>query len=77
MRVKVKAYADLQKYNPDKGEEFTVEIKEGASVKDLMQLLRLPEHRVMVVLKNERIGKEEDLLADGDAISFLPVVGGG
>ncbi|NWF93105.1 MAG: MoaD/ThiS family protein [Syntrophaceae bacterium] len=77
MRVKVKVYVDLQRYNPDKGEEFTVEIKEGSRVKDLMQLLQLPEHRVMLILKNERIGKEEDLLVDGDAISFLPVVGGG
>ena len=77
MRVKVKAYADLQKYNPEKGQEFFVEVKEGSNVKNLMQLLRLPEHRVMLVLKNERTVKEEDLLADGDAISFLPVVGGG
>jgi molybdopterin converting factor small subunit len=68
---------DLQRYNPQKGEEFIVEIKDGSNIKNLMESLGLPDYRVMLILKNERIGKEEDLLADGDAISFLPVVGGG
>ena len=77
MRVKVKPYADLQRYNPEKGEEFFVEIKEGSSVKDLMQFLGLPDHRVMVILKNDRKANEADPLADGDAVSFLPLVGGG
>jgi molybdopterin converting factor small subunit len=77
IRVKVKAYVDLQRYNPQKGEEFIVEIKDGSNIKNLMESLGLPDYRVMLILKNERIGKEEDLLADGDAISFLPVVGGG
>ena len=77
MRVKVKAYADLQKYNPEKGEEFFAEIKEGSSVKDLMQFLGLPDHQVMLILKNERKAKEDDPLADGDAVFFLPLVGGG
>jgi molybdopterin converting factor small subunit len=77
MRVKVKAYADLQRYNPKKGEEFIIEIKDGSNIKNLMESLGLPDYRVMLILRNERIVKEEDLLADGDAISFLPVVGGG
>ncbi len=77
IRVKVKASADLQRYNPEKGEEFIVEIKDGSNIKNLMESLGLPDYRVMLILKNERIVKEEDLLADGDAISFLPVVGGG
>jgi len=77
IRVKVKAYADLQRYNPEKGEEFIVEIKDGSNIKNLMESLGLPDYRVMLILKNERIVKEEDLLADGDRISFLPVVGGG
>ena len=77
IRVKVKAYADLQRYNPQKGEEFIVEIKDGSNIKNLMESLGLPDYRVMLILKNERIVKEEDLLADGDRVSFLPVVGGG
>jgi len=77
MRVKVKAYADLQRYNPQKGEEFIVEIKDGSNIKNLMESLGLPDYRVMLILKNERMAKEEDLLADGDRVSFLPVIGGG
>jgi molybdopterin converting factor small subunit len=77
IRVKVKAYADLQRYNPQKGEEFIVEIKDGSNIKNLMESLGLPDYRVMLILKNERIAKEEDLLADGDRVSFLPVIGGG
>jgi molybdopterin converting factor small subunit len=77
MRVKVKAYADLQRYNPQKGEEFIVEIKDGSNIKNLMESLGLPDYRVMLILKNERMAKGEDLLADGDRVSFLPVIGGG
>lgn len=77
MRVKVKAYAELQRYNPEKGEEFIVELAEGVSIKKLIQLLEVPDYRVMLVLKNGRKAAEDDLLAEGDAVHLYPVVGGG
>lgn len=77
IRVKVKAYAELQRYNPEKGEEFIIEMEEGSRVKNLMHLLKLPDHLVMFILKNERKANEDDALADGDAVFFYPVIGGG
>jgi len=77
IRVKVKTYAELQKYNPQKGEEFVLQMEEGSTLKNLMEILGVPDHRVMLVLKNGRKAAEGDLLAEGDAIHLYPVVGGG
>jgi len=75
--VKVKTYGELQRLNSPKGEEFVVELQEGASVKRLMEVLDLPNHQVMLVLKNGQKADEGDNLVDGDAVSLYPVVGGG
>jgi len=77
IRVKVKTYAELQKYGPKGKEEFVVDLTEGARVRDLMEFLKIPEHRVMLVLKNGKKATEEDPLSDGDAVFFYPVIGGG
>ncbi len=49
IRIKIKVYAELQGYNPEKGEEFTHEVQEGSTIKRLMESLKLPEHRVMLI----------------------------
>lgn len=77
IQVRIKAYAELQGYNPGKGEDFFWEIQERSTIRDLMKALRLPEHRVMLILKNEKKAKEEDPLSEGDAVFFYPVIGGG
>jgi len=75
--VKVKTYAELLRFNPRDGEEFIMELKEGASVKTLIEVLNLPVHQVMLVLKNGHKAEEDDILVDGDAVTLYPVVGGG
>ena len=77
IQVRVKTYAELQRYNPQRGEEFVVVLEEGSGIKRLMEFLEIPDHRVMLILKNGRKAAEEDSLADGDAVALLPVVGGG
>ena len=77
IRIKVKTYAELQQYNPQKGEEFTAQIKEGSTIRSLMELLGMPEHRVMFILRNGQKAKETECLADGDEVFFYPVIGGG
>ena len=77
IRVKVRAYADLQGYLLEKKEELVIELKGGSIIRDLMEFLKLPQHRVMLILKNEKKAKEEELLCDGDSVYFYPVIGGG
>ncbi len=77
IRVKVKTYAELQRYNPQRGEEFVVVLEEGSGIKRLMKYLEIPDHRVMLILKNGRRAMEDDLLAEGDPVHLYPVVGGG
>ena len=77
IRIKIKIYAGPQAYLPGKQEESIMQIREGSRVRDLMESLKMPEHRVMLILKNEKKAKEEDPLSDGDAVFFYPVIGGG
>ena len=77
IRIKIKVYAELQAYLPGKQEESVIQIREGARVRDLMESLKMPEHRVMLILKNGKKAKEEDRLSDGDSVFFYPVIGGG
>jgi sulfur carrier protein ThiS len=77
MRIKVKTYAELQQYSPQKGEEFTLEIQEGLTIRSLMEHLGMPEHRVMFILHNGQKAKETERLANGDQVFFYPVIGGG
>lgn len=77
MQVRIKTYAELQQYNPHQGEEFLLDIQEGSTIQSLMERLRIPEHRVMFILRNGQKTKETDRLKDGDEVSFYPVIGGG
>ncbi len=77
MWVKVKTYAELQQYSPQKGEEFTLQIQDRSTIRSLMESLGMPEHRVMFILRNGKKVKETDRLADGDQVFFYPVIGGG
>jgi molybdopterin converting factor small subunit len=77
IRIKIKVYAELQAYLPGKQEESIMQIREGSKVRDLMESLKMPEHRVMLILRNGKKAKEEDPLSDGDAVFFYPVIGGG
>lgn len=77
IRVKVNTYAELRRYGLQGREEFIVDLAEGARVRDLMESLEVPEHRVMLILKNGKKSTEEDPLSEGDAVVFFPVIGGG
>jgi len=77
IQVKVKTYAELQKYSPQKGEDFSAQIQEGSTIQGLLESLGIPEHSVMVILRNGQKVKETERLADGDEVFFYPVIGGG
>lgn len=77
IEVTVKLYAELEKYSPNQKDKFLVRLPDGSRLKELMDLLRIPAHQVMVIIKNGIKAKEEDSLKNGDEVIFLPIVGGG
>lgn len=77
IEVKVKLYGELEKYSPNQNEKFSVQLPDGACLKELLDFLKIPAHQVMLIIKNGIKAKEEDFLKSGDDIALLPIVGGG
>lgn len=86
MKVKVEYYATLRELLKIKWEE--VEVKEGASVSDLMEVLvslhgetlaqALNESRKLVNGRDvEGLGGLKIILKEGDVLSLFPPIGGG
>jgi sulfur carrier protein ThiS len=79
MQVVVRLYASMRIYAPhlSVGQPQIVEVPEGASAQDLMQVLGIPEDVTKILVINGR--KEElcYLLQEGDRIGIFSPVGGG
>ena len=77
--VQVKLFATLRRYYPDLGigEAMPVELKDEATVGQLIRNLELPADHVKVVFVNGVVRQEDHLLSEGDEAGIFPPVGGG
>ena len=79
MKVLVRLHATLRRPTPEGYQNrLSVELREGATVADLLQKLELglsPEHLLMVI--NRRRVEPEDTLVDGAEIDLFPPISGG
>ncbi|HHT18547.1 MAG: MoaD/ThiS family protein [Euryarchaeota archaeon] len=57
-------------------DEKQLDIDEGKTVKDLLQMIEIPVETV-VVKKNHSIIIEEEIIEDGDLIEVIKVIYGG
>lgn len=74
MIITVKLFATLRDYNEKK---FEYEVNVGTTIKDVVQLLKLPKDDVAIIMVN---GRGKDLayeLVAGDVLALFPPVGGG
>jgi len=74
MQVTVRLYATLGRNR--QGEE-TLQFDPGASARDVLKALGIPEDRVTLVFINGRHAEADQELREGDTIAFFPPVGGG
>ncbi|MGM0652943.1 MAG: MoaD/ThiS family protein [Bacillota bacterium] len=79
MEVSVVLYATLTRYHPgDKGNNpFTVEMPEGATVKDLLKEIGIKESETKQVFINHKTRPDDFVLEDGQKVAIFPPVGGG
>ena len=79
MKVKVQLYALLAKYLPSNAENKTaiMEFSDGASVKEILQELKIPEAMPKILLVNGRHAELDKPLAEGDTLSIFPPIAGG
>ena len=79
MQVTVTLYATLIRYHPEdkRNEPFTVELPEGATVKDLLDKLGIKEDEAKKVFIRHKSRPDDHPLEDGDKVAVFPPVGGG
>jgi sulfur carrier protein ThiS len=77
MKVSVILHSYLREHLPPEARGMaTLELPEGAKVKDVVARLQLPEHAIFAL--NERLERDRELaLKDGDSLRFLRAGAGG
>lgn len=75
MIVRVDLFADLRNFAEKSS--FEVDLEPGATVRELLLLLRIPEDLPMMVVVNEMMSSLDERLKDGDNVGLFPPMGGG
>ncbi len=73
--IDLKLFATLKKFEPQNATKFP--IKAGMSVKELLELLNLPYHKVKLIFINNVICDFSTILNGGERVGIFPPVGGG
>jgi len=77
MRIRVRLVGHLAKAGLPSGfDGGIVEIQEGASVADLLAVLRAERQAMLVTVRGRAVGREH-MLSERDVVSLVPPVGGG
>ena len=79
MEIQVRLFANLAAYGPPaaRGEAARVELPEGATVRDLLARLRIPDEGPRLLLVNGRDADAGATLKAGDVVDVLPPLVGG
>ena len=79
MRVEVRLFATLARYLPPGSREgaTTIDIPDGATVRELARGLGVPPDLERVILVNGRDASPDQPLHEGDVVSLFPPLAGG
>jgi molybdopterin converting factor small subunit len=79
MKVETILYASLAPLLPSgsAGNTCFLDVENGATISDLMEILNVPADSVKVVFLNGRHARESDPVKDGDRVAIFPPVAGG
>ena len=79
MKVEVALFATLSKYLPagTQNRRATLEVKDGATVRDILNRLGVPPDLPNILLVDGRQAPETTALKDGETLSVFPPLAGG
>jgi molybdopterin synthase sulfur carrier subunit len=80
MQIEIRLLTQLKQYlpQPDSGGSVrSLEIAEPATVRDVLEKLRIPHDIPKIIMINERQGSIDDGIAPLDRVTIFPPVGGG
>ena len=79
MNIRLKFYASLRKHLPgtEIGEEVELEIKQGSTIKDVIDSFLITEDLVKIIFVNGIHKKLDHILQENDLLVIFPPIGGG
>ena len=77
MKVRVDLYVNLKKYAPSGDSSFEIQIESGATIKTVLEVLKIPAEEKLVILINGRNADESDRLKEKDTITLYSPISGG
>jgi sulfur carrier protein ThiS len=79
MKIEVALYATLARYLPPDAQnrKASIEVKDGATVREVMNQLGIPQDLPNILLVNGRQAPEDAILKDGETLSIFPPLAGG
>jgi sulfur carrier protein ThiS len=75
--IYAESHAGMREYTADLGPEGGLEVPEGATVRDALTLLQVPQDKPVVILVNGRSRRFEHGLQPGDRMVFFQPLEGG
>jgi molybdopterin converting factor small subunit len=78
IKIEVRLFATLTAYLPGReGNAANMELPDGATVGDLVQMLAIPDDLPRVTLVNGRNAELDQRLLSGDVVTLFPPLAGG
>ena len=77
MQIRVIASGYLKKYTQSDSSVASIEIKDGATIRDLVTLLELPEEESFIIAINGQLVPFGHTLQPDDQVRIIPPVSGG
>ena len=79
MKIVVALFASLSKFLPPEAQNrrATIEVTDGATVREVLNHLGLPAESSNILLVNGRQARESTVLKDGETLSVFPPLAGG
>ncbi len=79
MKVEVRLFATLRPYLPPgaHGDAITLDMPAGATVRDVVELLKIPSEVDCLTVVNGHDATPEVILAPGDQVTMFPPLAGG
>ena len=80
MKIDLKLFAPFARYMPDHGDggsQNGTETRDGITVSELLEELKVPADEVKIVFLNGVHAKGDEILQEGDRLGVFPPVAGG
>ncbi len=77
MQIRIELQAFLAQYSPNGAQAFDLEVPEGATVRNVIRHLGIPEEMASAIVVNDKSAELETVLNLGDKVTLIPPLAGG